>query len=359
MRRALTPLNPKVYRSDSAHFCATHQIEPKRVIVDSSPYDVEAGVKAYRDLLLVRRFEERCLRLFLANKVRGAQHLYTGQEAVAVGASRAMNDDDAIGFTYRSHGWALAQGITPTAAFAEIFGRSSGCSAGRGGSKHLGDWDRRILPSNAIVGAHLPLVAGVAFADRLNGKSTVGVAAFGDGAMNQGVVHETMTLASLWKLPMVFVCENNQYGEMTPVAETLPTATIGDRAAGHGIVSMVCDGMDVDDVTEVMGRALAHARSGQGPVLIEAKTYRFAGHHTGDAENYRSKEEVALWKERDPLIIQKARLRDAGVDDLTLESIELSVDQEIDQADTDAWESPEPSIDEILLHTPSWATVTA
>jgi pyruvate dehydrogenase E1 component alpha subunit len=276
--------------------------------VTESILDGDDGLTAFRQLVLIRRFEERCEQLFAANKVRGAMHLYSGQEAVAVGTCRAMSPDDALAFTYRSHGWALARGISAVSAFAEIFGRVTGCSAGRGGSKHLGDWDRRIIPSNAIVGAHIPISVGVALADQLRGRHSVSVTAFGDGAMNQGVVHEAMTLASLWKLPVVFVCENNQYGEMTPVAKTLPTESILDRAAGHGIQGMTCDGMDVDDVTAVMARAIGLARTGQGPVFVEAQTYRFCGHHTGDAETYRDKAEVERWRQRDPLLVESSRL---------------------------------------------------
>lgn len=262
----------------------------------------------WESMVRIRVFEERCDILSRQGKVRGSMHLCTGQEAVPVGACLALRSNDALSVTYRSHGWALARGIPPVEVFGECFGREVGCARGRGGSKHLGDWDRRLLPANAIVAGGIPLATGVAFAAKYRGDSDIALAVFGDGALNQGVFHEAMTYSVLWSLPVVFLCENNLYGELTPVGETNPVDEIYQRVAGYGMATSRCDGMDVQDVKSTVEAAIGIARAGGGPTFIEALTYRFCGHMTGDREAYRTRGEVEEWRAKDPLRIAEDAL---------------------------------------------------
>jgi TPP-dependent pyruvate/acetoin dehydrogenase alpha subunit len=317
-------------------------------------YSNDELLELYRQLCLIRQFELRCAALFREGRIRGSMHLYEGQEAVAVGACSVLEPQDALSFTYRSHGWALARGITPDRVFAECFGRASGCAKGRGGSKHLGDWGRRILPSNAIVAGGIPLALGVAFAARFRSSDDVTIAVLGDGALNQGVVHESISLALVWKLPVVFVCENNQYAELTPVAEFQPVKDLTSRAEASGLAGTKCDGMDVEEVADAVGRAVARARSGGGPSFVEAETYRFCGHMTGDQERYRSPEEVALWRQRDPISIARAALHGRAVGEAALDRVWGDVAVTLAEAEQVASNAPEPDPSSIFDGTPSW-----
>ena len=261
--------------------------------------NVDPAVSSKLDSLyrmcVIRRTEDLCEQLFRAAKVRGAMHFCSGQEAVAIGTCNVLSEMDRLLFTYRSHGWALARGMEPESLFAELFGRQSGCSHGRGGTKHLTDWRRGVFPSNAIVAAGLPLANGVALAALRKGEPRVVVTVFGEGATNQGVFYEAMSQAVVWNLPVVFLCENNLYAEVTPAHEMRPATEVVDLANGCNIESAVCDGMDLAAIEEVVGPLVDRARGGGGPAFIEAKTYRVEGHMTGAAKKYRSPEEVAAW----------------------------------------------------------------
>jgi pyruvate dehydrogenase E1 component alpha subunit len=307
---------------------------------------------------VIRLVEDRSEQLFREAKIRGALHLCAGQEAVCVGACSVMEPGDALCFTYRSHGWALARGVPVEAVFAECFGRDTGCSRGRGGSKHLSDWSRRILPSNAIVGATPALANGLAFAARYKQTQDVAVAVFGDGATNQGVVHEALAQAVIWKLPVVFLCENNEYAELTPAHEMLPVHDLLQVAAGYDMAAASCDGMVVEDVARVMSDALRRARAGDGPTFIEAKTYRFCGHMTGDPQAYRSTDEVADRRQRDPLVLLANRLKDAGVEEGRIAQIRADAQAMVADAEQRAWAAAEPDPTDILHGTPSWTRRT-
>ena len=252
----------------------------------------------------MREFEGDWAPVHGANQDRSSRH---GPEAVAVGAS-ALAPRDVVAPTYRGHAWALARGIGVNEAFAEVMGKQSGCNRGRGGSKHLGDLSKGVLPGNAIVGATLPLAAGIGYASLLDGADTVALASFGDGAANQGSVHEAMNLAALFKLPVIMVCENNLYSEMTPLEHSATVERISERAAGYRIPAIEVDGMDLEAMSAAVGEAADRARSGGGATFIEAMTYRFCGHMPGDMQTYRTDEEVAEWRKRDPLIVTQRRL---------------------------------------------------
>jgi TPP-dependent pyruvate/acetoin dehydrogenase alpha subunit len=326
--------------------------------VKSIDADQAIRLDMLRLMFRIRHFETRCEALFRDAAIAGAMHLYTGQEAVAVGVCSAMTADDALSFTYRSHGWALARGISAHEVFAECMGRSTGISGGRGGSKHLGDWSRRILPSNAIVAGAVPMAVGVALATKSLGKAGESVTAFGDGAMNQGVMHEVMTMASLWRLPVLFVCENNQYAELTPAAEMQPVDRIADRTAAYGIPSEVCDGMDVTAVFEAAARCLDTIRADGGPVLLEATTYRYCGHMTGDPQKYRTPDEVEQWRERDSISRLERELIEAGVPAEIIDRLRAEEQETVRRSANDAAADPTPEPKQIWDSAPSWSRAT-
>jgi pyruvate dehydrogenase E1 component alpha subunit len=307
---------------------------------------------------LIRLLEDRCEQLFSEAKVRGAMHLCSGQEAVAIGTCNTLDERDRLLFTYRSHGWALARGMPPEALFGELFGRDSGCSHGRGGSKHMCDWERGIFPSNAIVGAGLPMANGVALAAVRKKEPRVVVSVFGEGATNQGILYESMAQAVIWKLPVIFACENNLYAEVTPAHEMRPTTEVVDLANGSGIQRAVCDGMDIDAVEATMRPLVDRARRGGGPAFVEFKTYRFAGHMTGDHKRYRTNEEIAEWKLRDPLLRLEEQLRSHGASAQTLDSIRSRAAAAVQSAEETAWNSPEPAPESLANYTSQWAVTT-
>jgi TPP-dependent pyruvate/acetoin dehydrogenase alpha subunit len=326
---------------------------------EESKLSVESPVRTttvdtYRTMLVIRAVEQRLEALFRDGKVRGAMHLAIGQEAVAAGTCAELEAGDRLSFTYRSHAWALARGITPLEVMAECLGRTAGCSRGRGGSKHLADWSRGVLPSNAIVGANVPLAVGTALAAKLQGEPAVTIAVFGDGALNQAVVHEALTQAKVWSLPVVFVCENNLYAELTPVQSFSPVAELVDRARGYDLPAAVCDGMDVADVRAVVGGAIGRARGGDGPTFVEARTYRFCGHMTGDSYPYRPKDEVEDWRRRDPISTARATLVDAE-GEARLDALAAEVEAEVRNAEAAALASPPPDPADLLVGAPSWS----
>jgi pyruvate dehydrogenase E1 component alpha subunit len=265
--------------------------------------DLNLAENFYRQMLLIRRFEEKCVEMYSKEKIRGFLHLYIGEEAVAVGVMNALTPDDAIFATYREHGQALARGIHPNNIMAEMFGKVQGCSRGRGGSMHLFDAKTRFYGGSAIVSGGLPLAVGMALSDKMMKRNRVTVCFFGDGAVAEGEFHESLNLAVLWKLPVLFVCENNLYAMGTALKFTESETNISLKAASYQISSQQIDGMDVVAVAQAAQEAVETIKSGNGPVFIECLTYRFRAHSMFDAELYRDKAEVAQWKEKDPLII--------------------------------------------------------
>ena len=307
------------------------------------PPDSATLAGLYRQMLLIRRFEETVYFLFLEGEIPGTLHQYQGQEAVAAGICDALRRDDWITSTHRPHGHALAKGVTPRAAMAELYGKSTGCCAGKGGSMHLGDPAVGMLPAIAIVGAGNTVVTGIGLSFQLRGTDQVAVCFFGDGASNEGAFHEGMNFAAVRKLPIVFVCENNLYGASTPFSAVSTLTDVADRAAAYGIPGRIVDGMDVLAVREAGADAVAAARAGEGPTLLECKTYRFVGHSRSDARGYRESEEEAAWKERDP--IPRLRLLLAQE---RAEEIEREVETTIEDAVEFARASPDADPQEAL-----------
>ncbi len=266
-----------------------------------------------RGMLLIRRFEEKAAELYSAGNIHGFLHLYIGQEAIAVGALQALTPDDAIVATYREHGHALARGIPAGAVMAEMYGKASGCSRGHGGSMHLFDAGRRFYGGYAIVGGGLPIAVGLALADTLEQRARVTACFFGDGAVAEGEFHESLNLAALWKLPVLFLCENNRYAMGTALERHQSQTDLRAKAQSYNVPAEQVDGMDVLAVQEATRRAVDAVRHGGGPQFIEFLTYRFRAHSMYDPDLYRAKEEIARWKERDPISTFQARLREAGV----------------------------------------------
>ncbi len=263
----------------------------------------------YREMLLIRRFEEKVEERFRAGELSGFLHVAIGQEAVAVGVCQAMADGDVFASTHRAHAHALARGMHPNALMAELYGKTEGCSHGSGGSMHLYDVEIGFMGANAVVGGGLPAITGAALAFKLRGEQRVAVAFFGDGATNSGTFHESLNLAQLWNVPAVFVCENNHYAESTPAEQQLPISDLAKRAVAYGMHSITVGGQDVEDVLRAAGRALEHARSGKGPVFLLCNTYRLVGHYVGDPQVYRPKGELQELREtQDPLDHVLARL---------------------------------------------------
>ena len=260
-------------------------------------------------MLLIRRFEEKVEERFRAGELPGFLHVAIGQEAIAVGVCRALEESDVITSTHRAHAHALAKGMHPNELMAELYGKVEGCSHGYGGSMHLYDVERGLLGANAVVGGGLPMIVGAALAFKMRGEPRVAVAFFGDGATNIGTFHEALNLAQLWKVPAVFCCENNHYAESTPARQQLPIEDLTKRAEAFGMTSMKVSGQEVEAVYRTAKRALEHARSGRGPVFLLCETYRLTGHYVGDPQVYRAKEEVReLRKTQDPIEHLRARL---------------------------------------------------
>jgi pyruvate dehydrogenase E1 component alpha subunit len=282
-----------------------------------------------REMLRIRRFEEKCAELYSAGTIRGFLHLYIGEEAVAVGVMQALSPDDAIVATYREHGHALARGISANALMAEMFGKQEGCSGGRGGSMHVFDTASRFYGGNAIVAGGLPVAAGLALADALAGRQRATACFFGDGAVAEGEFHESMNLAALWKLPVLFLCENNLYAMGTHIERALSQQDLPAKARTYGMPADSVDGMDVMAVEEAAGKAVASVKAGNGPFFLEARTYRFRAHSMFDAELYRDKAEVDEWKKRDPILLLQESSR---VDAARFAAIDAGVLREIADA---------------------------
>lgn len=310
-----------------------------------------------RQMLLIRRFEEKCVELYSAAKIRGFVHLDIGEEAVAVGVHQALQPDDAVVATYREHGQALARGVPAEAIMAEMFGKVTGCSRGRGGSMHLFDAERRFYGGSAIVGGGLPLAAGLALAARMRGEQRVTCCFFGDGAFAEGVFHETANLAVLWRLPLLLVCENNLYAMGTALAREHGQTDLAMRAASYGMPAWTVDGMDVLAVETEARKAVESVRSDGGPHFLEARTYRFRAHSMYDPDRYRDKGEVEQWKERDPIPALAERMSaDGELDKDRLGDLEDQVAEEIEQAVTAAEDAAaEPAEDLLRFVTSRWS----
>lgn len=300
-------------------------------------------------MLRIRRFEERCVELYSATRIRGFLHLYIGEEAVAAGAMHALEPTDAIVATYRDHGHALARGVPMPAVMAEMFGRVDGCSRGRGGSMHLFDAARRLYGGNGIVGGGLPLAAGLALGDHVMGREGQLTACFfGEGAMAEGEFHEAMNLAALWNLPVLFLCENNGYAMGTALERSESTTNLTLKASSYGVPAWTVDGMDVEAVRAAVARAAATVRGGGGPAFLELITYRLRAHSMYDPDLYRPKAEIAAWRERDPLSTYPALLRERGLlDDAAWEAMETQVRDEVDAAVAAAEASPPEPVEDL------------
>jgi pyruvate dehydrogenase E1 component alpha subunit len=312
---------------------------------DALPLDVDRkeALALYRSMAEIRAFEDRVMQLFTRNLVRGSTHLCQGQEAVNVGVLSVLRPGDTMTCTYRGHGAVLAQGADLDRALGEILGKSEGLCKGKGGSMHLAALDIGALGSFAVVGANLPVTVGAAFAAQYKGSGAVSVAFFGDGATNIGTFHEALNLAAVWGLPAVFVCENNLYGEYSPLAATTPMERLSERAAAYAMPGVTVDGNDVLAVREVAAAAAERARAGDGPTFIEALTYRHLGHSRSDPATYRPKGELERWLERDPLTVFRRKLVDSGLAseqelDGVLGEATVAVDAATDRAM--AWQTP-------------------
>lgn len=300
--------------------------------------------------MVIRRFEEEAARNYAKGKIGGFLHLYIGQEAIAVAAAEVLEDRDYIFQTYRDHGIALARGMSANAGMAELFGKDTGCSRGLGGSMHFFDMERGFLGGWAIVGGHLALAAGTAFKSKYSGEDRVTICFFGDGAVNIGGFHEAMSLAGLWKLPVVFVCENNQYAMGTPLERTSPLKDLSIKAKGYGMVGDRLEGHDVEVVQGRIAEAVERARSGGGPTFVEILTYRFRGHSMSDPAKYRTQTELEQRKQQDPITVMRDKLMGIGVEESTLDDLDLEVDEEIDAAVRFAEESA-PAREDTMMST--------
>jgi pyruvate dehydrogenase E1 component alpha subunit len=316
--------------------------------------DAQTAREWLATMMLVRRFEERAGEMYAKAKVGGFLHLAIGEEATIVGAVRALRDEDYVISTYRSHGHALVRGTPPRAVMAELFGRVDGCCRGRGGSMHMFDGQRRFMGGYGIVGGNLPLAAGIAMACDYRGTDEVTLCQFGDGASNQGTFGETLNLAALWRLPVVFMVTNNQFGMGTSIERHSAVTDLFKRGEGFGVPGMRCDGMDVVDTHRVTCEAVRRAREERQPVLVEAVTYRFRGHSMADPEEYRTKEQVEQWRKRDPIstfgrqLVEEGAIEEGDLEALDREAVE-AVDDAVAFADDSPFPEPESLYDDVYV----------
>jgi pyruvate dehydrogenase E1 component subunit alpha len=310
--------------------------------------DRDELLKLYHEMLLIRRFEEKCAEAYSMGKIGGFCHLYIGQEAVAVGAISAIRQDDYVLTSYRDHGQAIAKGIKPEAIMAELFGKKTGCSHGKGGSMHLFDKGVNFLGGHAIVGGQIPLATGVAFASKYRGTDQVTLCFFGEAAVNQGAFHESLNMAQLWKVPCIYICENNKYGMGTSQDRAMSLSDVSQKACAYEMASEFVDGMDVLAVREATLRAVERAREGYLPTLIEVRTYRFMGHSMSDPGSYRTRAEIEKYQERDPIKLFSEGLKEQKlIDDAQLKAIDQEVREVVEHAVRFAEESQEPAPEEL------------
>jgi len=306
-----------------------------------------------REMLLIRRFEEKAAEAYALGKIGGFCHLYIGQEAVAVGVSAALGPSDYVIASYREHGQALVRGLSSRAVMAELYGKGTGCSGGKGGSMHLFDTEKRFMGGHGIVGGHLPLATGLAFAIKYRGGDEVCVCFFGEAAVNIGAFHETLNMSSVWKLPVIFVCENNRYGMGTAFERVAAVTDVVEHACSYDMAGEVVNGMDVLDVQAATQRAVQRARKGGHPTLLEVRTYRYMGHSMSDPLHgvYRTKDEVEEQKKKDPIAQLFQHLRqDGAIDQAGYDALEAEVKAEVDDAAQFAEESPDPAPEELTTH---------
>ena len=314
----------------------------------------EKRLELYRLQLECRYMEKRAYDLFLQNLVKGTSHLGLGQEAVAAGFGAAMHSDDYTFCTYRGHNHTLVRGSSMTGILGELMGRECGLLHGKGGSMHLTSAEHGAMGSYAIIGAHIPIAAGAAWSAQYRGTDQVSVCFFGDGTTNIGAFHEGINMAAVWKLPVVFVCENNLYMEYTPIEEVIPVEhPAADRASAYGLEKIIIDGNDADEVYRTAEVAFAKARAGEGPSLIEAKTYRHSGHSRADPADYRPDGELEEWLKRDPIDMYRGRLAEFGIAEKVISKLESDAIAIVDQATEEAKASPTPSLD--AIETNLWA----
>ncbi|MCA1591965.1 MAG: pyruvate dehydrogenase (acetyl-transferring) E1 component subunit alpha [Acidobacteria bacterium] len=367
----VTPLKPRAQQGEAATVAAkttviegkpTDTINPSNLREEHkrrqnqqqariSDTDREALLRMLYHMILIRRFEEKAAEAYTLGKIGGFCHLYIGQEAVAVGALAALRPDDYVLTSYRDHGHALALGTSPDEVMAELYGKAGGCSAGKGGSMHLFDADKHFLGGHGIVGGQIPLATGVAFAAKYKGTDQVTLCFFGEAAVNQGAFHESLNMAQLWKLPCIYICENNQYGMGTSLERSMSLSDVSKKSGGYGLVGEFVDGMDVLAVREATARAVERARKDSLPSLIEVRTYRFMGHSMSDPGNYRTRAEIEKYQERDPLKVFSANLKQKGViNDAAVKEIEDRVRAEVERAIKFADSSPEPAPEELYTN---------
>jgi acetoin:2,6-dichlorophenolindophenol oxidoreductase subunit alpha len=320
--------------------------------------DPGLALHLYRQMVLIRSFEDALFQQFLQGRLPGTLHQYQGQEAVAAGVCSTLKREDLIFSTHRPVGHAIAKGVPLERIAAELWGKATGCCGGKGGQMHLCDISVGMMPSNAIVGANIPIATGAALSFQLSGSDRVAVSFFGDGAANTGAFHEGLNLAAVKQAPVVFVCENNLYAASTHVSLAMRIEDIGERAKSYGIPGDTVDGMDPAAVYHAAAGAVSRARRGEGPTLIEYKTYRFMGHSRGDPGGYRTKEEILAWREKDPVRVFRERLlADYGQEEQALDHIQQECQDQVQQAIDYAIESPEPELAEALtnVYTPAEA----
>ncbi len=312
-------------------------------MIADHPVPAERLAEMYRKMVLIRRFEDRLYGLFLQGLVPSTLHQYQGQEAVAAGVCEALRLDDIVFSTHRPVGHAIAKGVSLESIAGELWGKATGCASGKGGQMHLADVSVGFLPSNAIVGANIPIAVGAAMGFSMRGLDRVAVSFFGDGASNIGAFHEGLNLAAVRQAPVIFICENNQYAASTHISLTMKIKNIADRAAAYGMPGRMVDGMDALAVYESAREAVERARAGDGPTLLEYKTYRYMGHSRGDPGNYRSREEVEQWQGRDPIPLFRQRLIDTfGMEEEALIAVEERCQAEVESAIQAAQAAPEP-----------------
>ncbi len=316
----------------------------------ASAVPLDEQVDYLRAMLEIRHFEEECHRLFAAGLVRGSTHLGQGQEAVAVGACRALRKGDTMTCTYRGHAATLAMGAPLDKSFGEILGKADGLCAGKGGSMHLTDVSVGAMGSFAVIGGHLPISCGFALASQTRGTDEVAICFFGDGSTNIGGFHEALNLAAIWKLPVIFICENNLYGEYSPLASTTPIERIADRADSYAMAKARIDGNAVLEVHATISAAVARARAGEGPTFVEALTYRHKGHSRSDPATYRPEGELEEWLKRDPILLHEQALLAAGVEQDRIDAIRTKAEADVIDALERSRNWPDPTVESRLEH---------
>ena len=322
--------------------------ERQKTRLSNTGLKMDELVDLYRQMLLIRRFEEKSAEVYVAGKIGGFCHLYIGQEAVGVGAISAVRKDDYVLGSYREHGLALAKGMSARSIMAELFGKATGCSKGKGGSMHMFDKKLGFLGGHAIVGGQIPLATGTAFATKYQGTDQVTLCFFGEAAVNQGAFHESLNMAQLWKLPCIYICENNQYGMGTSLKRAMSLSDIAEKGCAYQMASEFVDGMDVLAVRNATMRAVERARKDYLPTLLEIRTYRFMGHSMSDPGNYRTRAEIEKYQERDPIkLFSASLLEEKIVDNKTLEEIDRKVREEVEDSVRFAEESPLPDPSEL------------